>query len=117
MTMQEIKGEDYVVHYNNDSLAVEFKGELALEGPKEYAPINDLLKQVVANGSQLITLDLSKLTFLNSSGISMLTRFALGLQKKQDIQLVVLGSSNIPWQAKSLKNLQKFLSNIRLEFT
>lgn len=115
MPVQEIKGEDYVVEYDDDSTTVKFRGELALGGPKEYAPINDLLSEVIGTQPEVMTVDLRELAFLNSSGISMLSKFVLGLRKQKGTQLVILGSDDMPWQGKSLKNLQKFLPSLKLE--
>ncbi len=115
MVIQEIKGEDYTVRYDSDSVVVKFQGELALGGPKEYAPIDNLLKEIADAKPRKMTIDLKELAFLNSSGISMLSKFVLGIRKKKEIQLVVLGSHDIPWQGKSLKNLQKFLPSLKLE--
>ncbi len=115
MTAQKIEGEDYAVQYDAATATVKFQGELALRGPKEYVPISDLLNDVADSGSEVITIDLRELNFLNSSGISMLSKFVLNLRKRKEIQLVILGSNGVPWQGKSLKNLQKFLPSIRLE--
>lgn len=115
MTIQEIKGEDYSVTYESDSVTIKFEGELALGGPKDYAPINNLLSEVANSDPETMTIDLKKLAFLNSSGISMLSKFVLSLRKKKEIQLIILGSHEMPWQGKSLKNLQKFLPSLKLE--
>ena len=117
MPAQEIKGDDYTVHYESETETITFKGELALGGPKEYAPINDLLLQVAGDRPNIMTVDLRELAFLNSSGISMLSKFVLGLRKNKETQLVILGSNDMPWQGKSLKNLQKFLPSLKLEVT
>lgn len=111
--VNQITGTDYVVQ--RDHHTVTFQGELALGGPQEYAPINELLMQATNGNAALITLDFRRLSFLNSSGISMLCKFVLSLRQKQGIQLAVLGSRDIPWQGKSLRNLQKFLPRLRLE--
>ncbi|NEP62213.1 MAG: STAS domain-containing protein [Symploca sp. SIO2G7] len=113
MVNQEIKGTDYVVHYSTNT--VTFQGELALGGPQEYAPINDLLTRVANSNLAVITLDFRQLSFLNSSGISMLCKFVLNLRKKEGVQLAILGSHDIPWQGKSLRNLQKFLPSLSLD--
>ena len=113
--MQEIKGEDYTVSYREDPVRVKFAGELALAGPQEYSTINTLLKGIAEACPTEITIDLKELAFLNSSGISMLSKFVLGLRKKKEIQLIILGSNNMPWQGKSLKNLQKFLPTLKLK--
>jgi hypothetical protein len=69
----------------------------------------------VNSDPEVMTIDLKELGFLNSSGISMLSKFVLGLRKNKTVQLVVLGSNEMPWQGKSLKNLQKFLPSLKLE--
>jgi hypothetical protein len=115
MTIQEIKDSDYLVQYNPESATFNFKGILSLGGPSEYKPIANLLDDAAAATPSEITLDLRKLEFLNSSGISMLSKFVLGLRKNKDVQLIILGSNEMPWQGKSLKNLQKFLPSLKLE--
>ena len=39
MGIQEIKGKDYSIQYDRESVTVSFQGELSLGGPAEYAPI------------------------------------------------------------------------------
>ena len=113
--IQEIKGEDYLVRYNEDSATATFQGELALGGLKEYAPIRQLLTDIIEDRPSQMTIDLNELHFLNSSGINMLSKFLLGLRKKKEIQMIVVGSNSVPWQGKSLKNLQKCLPTLKLE--
>jgi hypothetical protein len=43
---QEVKGEDYIVQFDPDSVSVYFQGELSLGGSTEYAPITNLLNEV-----------------------------------------------------------------------
>ncbi len=113
--VQEIKGEDYIVVFDEASATVNFKGELSLGGPSEYEPIASLLNTVADTNPATMTLNLKDLGFLNSSGISMLSKFVLGLRKKKGVQLIVIGSNNMPWQGKSLKNLEKLLPGLKLE--
>lgn len=115
MADQEIKGEDYSVNFNADSCTVYFNGELSLSGSSEYTPIADLLAEIAATDPATMTLDLRALEFLNSSGISMLSKFVLGLRKKKGTQLIVLGSNDVPWQGKSLSNLERLLPELKLE--
>ena len=114
MPNQEVKGDDYQVQYDPASATVYFKGQISLGGPKDYAPIVNLLNEVAAAEPRTITLNLKELAFLNSAGISMLSKFVLGMRKKKGIQLVVLGSNKMPWQGKSLKNLERLLPGLKL---
>ncbi len=113
--IQEIKGEDYTVLFDEAATTVIFKGELSLGGPSEYEPIASLLNTATDTNPTTMTLNLKELGFLNSSGISMLSKFVLSLRKKKGIQLIVLGSNNMPWQGKSLKNLERLLPGLKLE--
>ena len=115
MEKQVIKGEDYSVESDSEKNTVIFSGELSLGGAKEYQPIKQLLESVADTEPQNMTINLKNLSFLNSSGISMLSKFVISLRKKKRLQLIVLGSEEIPWQKKSLKNLQKFLPGLKLE--
>ncbi|MBP5971498.1 hypothetical protein HW132_01785 [Brasilonema sp. CT11] len=114
MTSQEVKSDDYQVQYEPASTTVYFKGQIALGGPKDYAPIVNLLNEVAGLEPKTITINVKELAFLNSSGISMLSKFVLGMRKKKGVQLVVLGSKKIPWQGKSLKNLERLLPGLKL---
>lgn len=114
MTAQEVKGKHYQVECDPESATVYFKGDIALGGPKDYAPIVNLLEQVADSNPPTITLNVKDLAFLNSSGISMLSKFVLGMKKKKATQLVVLGSKKTPWQGKSLKNLERLLPGLKL---
>ena len=115
MNIQELQGEDYSIQYDPTSVTVCFQGELSLGGPVEYAPIVELLNEVANPEPPTITLNLKKLEFVNSSGISMLSKFVITVRKKKTIQLLVLGSNDVPWQQKSLKNLEKLLPTLKLE--
>lgn len=115
MTIQKIKGDDYSVNYDPNTRIIHFSGDLSLEGAQEYQSIAALLESATHHQSSNLTLDLKELTFLNSSGISMLSKFVLSLRPQKEIKLTILGSPEIPWQGKSLKNLQKFLPTLQLE--
>ena len=115
MDAQKIKGEDYIVEYDPNSETINFQGELSLGGPSEYEPISTLLNEVAKTSPAIMTLNLRELTFLNSSGISMLSKFVMTLRKQKETQLVVLGSNDQPWQGKSLQNLVRLLPGLKLE--
>jgi len=114
MMDREIKGENYVVRYDPQTVTVTFDGELSLSGQTEYEEIKQLLESVANSEPEMMNLDVKKLSFLNSAGISVLSKFVIGLRKNKSTKVTVWGSKNIPWQAKSLKNLNKFLPTLQL---
>lgn len=113
----EIRDEDYRVVYDEASAAVSCEGLMRLRGAEEYAPITDLLDRVKDQAPATITLDVQNLRFLNSSGINVLFKFVIDVRELGKSDLVVLGSSEIPWQGKSLKNLQRLMPTLRLKLT
>ncbi len=82
---------------------------------EEYAPIVDLLNEVTDSSPNMITLDLRKLEFLNSSGINIISKFVIKVRQLKNIQITIQGSKQIPWQGKSLKNLQRLMPSLHLE--
>lgn len=109
-----IQDENYQVTYHSSANVVEFQGSLRLNGMTEYAPIFALLNRASADHPQPLTLDLRKLEFLNSSGIAMLSKFVIGL-RNGEARLIVVGSSTVPWQGKSLANLRRLMPTLALE--
>ena len=115
MDMQEVVGENYRVSYDPMLAVFVFEGSLRLSSVTEYSPIADLLDGAIAQDTSTITLNLKSLEFLNSSGISMLSKFVINIRKKKTVQIIVKGSHEIPWQSKSLKNLQRLMPGLELE--
>ncbi len=111
----EIKSKDYSICYDSATETVIFQGSLRLNGLEEYAPMVQLLNDIADRDPPKITLILRQLEFLNSSGINVISKFAIKVRQKGNIQLVVQGSKDIPWQGKSLKNLQRLMPKLHLE--
>mgnify|MGYP000155532837 CR=1 FL=1 len=111
----EIKSEDYNIWYDPLTTTVNCEGSLRLSGMEEYAPIVELLNAVAEKEQSQITLNLKGLAFLNSSGINVISKFVIEVRKKGNTQMLVQGSKSIPWQGKSLKNLQKLMPSLKLE--
>jgi hypothetical protein len=112
----EVKTDDYRVWYEPETSTVTFQGLLRESGIAEYKPIEQLLDEAIAQVPATLTMNLQRLEFLNSSGMSILSRFVIGVRKKKTIQLVVYGSNEIPWQKKSLGNWQRLMPSLMLEF-
>lgn len=113
----EIKTEAYSVVYSPEEATVSCSGRFRLRGVEEYAPVLDILMSAIQKGHSVLTLDLRALEFLNSSGISTLSKFALKLRGAKDTKLVIQASNAFPWQKKSLMNFQRLLPEIELNYT
>jgi len=111
----EIKHEDYEVTYNPETATITCSGSFRLRGNEEYAPILQLMNQAADAKPETLTLDVRELRFLNSSGINTLSKFVIYVRQHQTCQMIILGSSQSPWQKKSLKNFQRLLPGLQLE--
>ncbi|MGB0682603.1 MAG: slr1659 superfamily regulator [Magnetovibrionaceae bacterium] len=106
--------ETYSVELDEATNVVRLKGIMRQNGLAEYAPVTELLTEAATRGDTL-TLDLTELDFLNSSGIAMLSKFVIAMRGKP-VGLAVRGSNTIPWQGKSLPNLKKLMPPLDLQF-
>ncbi|MEO0869635.1 MAG: hypothetical protein AAFY17_14595 [Cyanobacteria bacterium J06642_11] len=112
--MQIIEGENYTVQSDDQTATIKFQGSLRLSGPAAYAPIDQLMGDLLQQKPDLITLELRDLKFLNSSGISMISKFVIRVRSAQTVGMTVVGSEDTPWQGKSLKNLQRLLPSLEI---
>ncbi len=110
-----IKTDDYTIRYEPESATAFFQGLLRLDGMEAYQPVMDILLNAI-EASSSFTINLRELEFLNSSGISMLSMFVVKARDKGGINLVFQGSEKTLWQTKSLKNLQRLMPSLKLEF-
>jgi hypothetical protein len=113
----ELKGEDYLVAYNESKNAIEFFGTIRLRDSSDYASIGDLLESAHRKTTGCLVLDFRNLQFLNSAGINVISKFVINARNAEGVTLKVLGNSAITWQQKSLKNLQKLWSLVQIEIT
>jgi hypothetical protein len=112
--MKNLNGESYEIRLDDDSNTVSFKGALRLSGMDDYAPILTMLKATLVNPVLPIVLDLRELDFLNSSGITMFSRFVIEARDHIGIDLQFLASASVAWHARSLKNLQRLMPSLHV---
>jgi hypothetical protein len=112
----EISSEKYRVQYDQAAQTVICQGALRLAGMPDYAPIVELLDHALADQPPTLTLNLQGLEFLNSSGINVISKFVLKVRGKEGVNLIVHGSTAIPWQEQSLKNLQRLMPTLELRW-
>jgi hypothetical protein len=115
--LKNIHGESFEIQLEEENSNVLFKGALRLCGTEDYAPILDMLKETLINPTTPIVLDLRQLDFLNSSGITMLSRFVMEARSHEGIDIQVLASEAVPWHARSLKNLQRLMPTLTIRLT
>ena len=117
MTIQVLTGEDYSVQHDPVTQAVTFAGSIRLQTMDDYAPIRKLLDDAVgaADSGATVLLDFRNLRFLNSSGINTISRFVIDARKQDRVMLKVLGNQEIYWQQKSLTNLQRLWSKVKID--
>ena len=112
----EVKKDDYRVWYDPTTATVNFQGLIRESQISDYKPLEELLEGVIAQKPPVISMNLQELEFLNSSGMTILSRFVIGVRNKKMIQLVVRGSQKIAWQNKSLVNWQRLMPGLTLQY-
>jgi hypothetical protein len=115
--MTTIKGESFEISREDGSSTVVFKGALRLSGVEDYAPILELVKSTLASPAKPIVIDVRELEFLNSSGITMFSRFVIEARDHVGIDLLFLASESVHWHARSLKNLQRLMPALMIQLT
>jgi hypothetical protein len=113
----EIKGEDFLVTFNEPKASVEFFGTIRLRDSLDYKAINDLLETACQRVTGDLIMDFRNLQFLNSAGINTVSKFVISARGGARCLLKVLGNKQIAWQAKSLRNLQKLWPKVTIEIS
>ncbi|HSI86837.1 MAG: hypothetical protein ACAI35_17115 [Candidatus Methylacidiphilales bacterium] len=110
----DIQGPNYRAWHDADAATVHLEGTFRLADNPGYAPIHQLLEEALLAHKADLIVDLRKLQFLNSSGLNVLTRFAISARKSGAARITVLGSTAVPWHARSLPNLQRLFPALEL---
>lgn len=114
--MQMEEPGKYKVCFDKAKSTVYFQGALRLGGADEYNEISQMLEEAIQQSGNKLVVNLANLEFLNSSGISVLSKFVIAVRKLAMAELKIIGSKSIPWQMKSLPNLKKLFGNLALDF-
>jgi hypothetical protein len=110
----EIAGDRYRIVYDPAASAVAFQGILRSE---DRFPLNkQLIDAVAAKVPKQVTLDVRQLEFLNSSGVVLLFKFIADLHDLIGSQIIIRGSTRYPWQVRWLRDMSKFIPELRLDW-
>lgn len=104
--------------FDKDSATINIEGSLRLSGMQKYHEEGffDFLKNAVKASDTSINLDLTKLQYLNSSGVTAFSRFILELKKESLNPIKVIGNTEVSWQKKTLPNFPKLWNQVTLDF-
>jgi len=111
--MELLAGDSKLV-FDKPSNTVIFEGSMRLANLTEYEKVSIFLQEVVKIAETNLILDLKKLLFLNSSGITTLSMFILSLKKEKKVRIKVIGTYSISWQEKSLPNFNKLWNEVEI---
>ncbi|MFH7244578.1 MAG: hypothetical protein ACHWZW_17215 [Spirulina sp.] len=114
--LQDIHGEEYVVRYDASTSTIFFEGSLSLPSIEDFKSVINLLNAALDSAPSKLILNLGQLEFLNSSGISILSRFVIKARAQSETTLMLKGSETIIWQKRSLRNLQRLMPALELEW-
>ncbi len=109
-----VKGQEFAVSYYKERGVVVFSGTMRLRNVREYDQIRQVLRHAHDDGDEALTLDFCELRFLNSSGITMLGQFLVDARRADTKPIVLRGSSERPWQSRSLDTLRRIWPKIQL---
>jgi hypothetical protein len=112
--MPAINHDDYQISYDPATAVITLAGTFRLR-QQEYEPVVQILNEAADAQPAALTLDVRRLEFLNSVGISSLSRFVLRVRQHHASALTVRGSMAISWQRRSLPNLQRFMPELQLQ--
>jgi hypothetical protein len=112
----KLEGRTYTITYNNTTATVSFQGVLRLQSTDEGKSITDFLNRVAALEPKTIQLDFEQLQLMNSTGLSILTKFLLKMRGQDATQVILRASKDHFWQQDLIKGLQRFLPGSELEW-
>ncbi|RLC12713.1 MAG: hypothetical protein DRI57_17405 [Deltaproteobacteria bacterium] len=113
----EVTGEKYNIRYDSPTGTIVCGGIMDMRGKEGYKEVAELFEKVVNEEPETVTLDIRKLEFLNSSGITTIgAKLVIRLRNKKVSKLVIRCSKAYPWHEKSVKGLTKLMPALEVRF-
>lgn len=105
--------EDFTIDCTRPDRA-QLIGVLRLPSPAAYEACFEPLRQGLSAAAESYTVDISQVHFLNSSGITGLSRLVL-LARNAGKPLVLIGSRSASWQGKTLNLLKRLYDKLEVQ--
>lgn len=116
MQVIEIKTDDYHILYQPETQTLYLEGLLREGAIADYKSIEMLLNELLIKNLPILNLNLQNLHFIDSSAISLLSRFIIGIRKQKNTQLQLQGSTQHSWQKKTCENWRRLLPTLSLDW-
>ena len=96
----KVETDDYIIDVDEKNASVTVEGTMRLQSPNAYLePFQGITELLSLNNS--VTINITKLNYLNSSGVSSLARLVLNAKSMANA-LTLICSEDIPWQKKTI---------------
>ncbi len=109
-----LQTNEFSISFNEQEATVVFEGVMRLRSARDYDDLKQLLRSAHALDVPELTLDFRGLRFLNSSGIGTIGQFIVEARKADKMHVVLHGSSERPWQSRSLGTFQRIWPKVQL---
>ncbi len=110
----ELTAGESILKFDKQNSILIMQGSMRLANLTEYDKVLKFLNEITNMVSDVLTVDMKNLTFLNSSGITTLSMYILGIKKIGKPKIIVLGSNKVSWQDKSLNNFHKLWADVTI---
>ena len=107
-----IQQDDFSIEILPDEKKVTITGTMRLSSPLAYEEFFSGITNLISTADH-ITIDISKLEFLNSSGLTSLGRLFMQAKGK-NISGKVIASKEIPWHQRSIVSISKLWANLEV---
>lgn len=97
-----------------DEFSARVTGVLRLAAPADYEPFFEPLREAV-DTTDRFSIDLSGVRFMNSSGITSLSRIVLRA-RSQDKPITLIGADGVSWQTKTLGLLRRLYDKLDVQY-
>lgn len=105
-------GDDYCVECLPDRTVI--TGVLRLHSPVAYEGLFAPLQQAIEGVAGAYTIDLTGVMFMNSSGVTAISRVVLAARSR-GVPLKMVGSEETPWHRKTLQSLARLHPSFEIE--